>query len=284
MSSIPVDVFRTILEHVEELADLVALCQVNKICCSCSQDVLYRDISAKGDEGDDRIRVIQTLAHSTDLARRVRSFHAHEVHSYHTHEVRSFYTHRVSTFYTHRFHPKLYSALRNMSSLRRLRLTSVGDASILDGCTFKLDSFISDFSDDVSLRTFLNSQPSLTEIRLYMIFKFSSKSSPFEETCLPNLTQVTANGSWLPILIPGRPVREVTIHNDIHLADFDFSVFTLSTAPIQKLRTSFTFLNPDYLHPKSRTLLACVFPSLVHLSVNVDILDFYVRTPLYLFI
>src|ERR1700728_686994 len=45
MPSIPVDVLREILEHVSE-ADLVTLCQVNKIVCSCAQDVLYRNVKA----------------------------------------------------------------------------------------------------------------------------------------------------------------------------------------------------------------------------------------------
>jgi len=251
MSSIPVDVFRTILEHVRELADLVALCQVNKTCCSCSQDVLYRDIWAIGDG----IRVIQTLAHSTDLARRVRSLHAHQ------------------------FDPELCSALQNMSSLRRLWLTSAGDASILDGCTFKLDSFVSDFPYSESLRKFLYSQPSLTKVESFVTFELSSGSSPFEETCLPNLTQVMTNPSWLPILIPGRPVGEVTIQESIHFVDFDFSFFTLSTAPIQKLRIPYT-----YLYPKSETLLACLFPSLVLLSVNIDIRNRSVRTTSIIFV
>jgi hypothetical protein len=60
--SIPVDVLLSILEHVSE-ADLVTLCQVNKICCSCSW--LYRNITAYDP------RVIQILAQSTDLANRV---------------------------------------------------------------------------------------------------------------------------------------------------------------------------------------------------------------------
>jgi hypothetical protein len=43
MSAIPVDVLREILEHVGE-ADLATLRRINKTFCSCSQDVLYRDI------------------------------------------------------------------------------------------------------------------------------------------------------------------------------------------------------------------------------------------------
>jgi hypothetical protein len=87
MPSIPIDILQEILEHVRK-ADLPTLCRVNKICCSYSQDVLYRKV--KHGDAD----VIQTLAQSTDLARRVRSFS------------------------TTRSSRELATALRNMSSLR----------------------------------------------------------------------------------------------------------------------------------------------------------------------
>src|ERR1700730_17764429 len=110
MPSIPIDVLLEILGHVPK-SDLATLCRVSKIFCSCSRDVLYREI-----RGRDQ-RVIPTLAQSTDLARRVRSF--------------------VVAFSS----PELATALKNTSSLRMLSLTRVDDVSILDGCTFKLDSF-----------------------------------------------------------------------------------------------------------------------------------------------
>src|ERR1700728_3845118 len=91
MSSIPVDVLLNILEHVGK-ADVIALCQVNKICSSSSQDIFYRELSARNTHAD----VIQTLARSTHLARRVRSF------------------------VTYINHPELAEALQNMTSLRNL--------------------------------------------------------------------------------------------------------------------------------------------------------------------
>src|ERR1700721_1383178 len=83
MPSIPLDVLREILEHVDK-TDLATLCRVSKIFCSCSQDVLYREIKFEDEH------VIQTLATSTDIARLVRSFH------------------------TCSDHPELVTALRNM--------------------------------------------------------------------------------------------------------------------------------------------------------------------------
>src|SRR5277367_992479 len=176
MPSIPVDVLLEILEHVH-YADLATLCRVNKIFCSCSQDVLYREIY------DGNERIIQTLAQSTDLSRLVRSF--------------------TITFEF----PELATALRNMSSLRHLDLYD-GDASILDGCTFKLDSFTCSTPNSESLRQFLNSQPSITRIGF---FRDDKPLLPFDEGCLPILTRVSAMPPWLGILIPGRPVREVIV-------------------------------------------------------------------------
>src|SRR5277367_3555910 len=125
MPSIPVDVLREILEHVDE-NDLTTLCRVNKIFCSCSQDVLYRVLY-----GD--APVIQTLARSTDLARRVCWI-------------------SISCKC-----PELATAQRNMSSLRRLHLLHNSDVSILDGCTFKLDTFETTFPYSESLQKILNS-------------------------------------------------------------------------------------------------------------------------------
>jgi len=184
MPSIPVDVLREILEYVD-IDDLAILCIVNKIFCSCSQDVLYREI----EDGD--AHVVQK---STDIARRVRSFA------------------------TKHSSPELATALRNMSSLRSLELDGVRDESILDGCTFELDSFETSFPYFESLQNFLNSQPSLTELSI--------------SRCLPNLTRVKAFPSLLRILIPGRPVRVVIILSPWRIDSTDLSFFTLSTTSL----------------------------------------------------
>jgi hypothetical protein len=234
MPLIPVDVLREILDHVDK-NDLATLCRVNKIFCSCSRDVLYREIEERD------AHVIQTLAKSTDLARRVRSFG------------------------TKHAPPELATALQNMSSLRSLDFMCINDISILDGRTFKLDSFTCDCPHTELLQRFLYSQPSITHITLY---KKCQPFPPFDERCLPNLTRVMAKPSWLSRLIPGRPVRSVTVLHSRHADNNDSSFFTLSTAPIQKLATP-----SDFLFPKHGSLLASLFPSLVHLT-----LVFYSRT------
>jgi len=247
MLAIPVDILEEILEHVR-IADLATICRVNKTCCYYAQNVLYRKID-KGDK-----HVIQTLAQSTDLARRVRSFE------------------------TDCDCEELATALQNMSSLRRLNLEcNVTDSSVLDGCTFKLDSFACTFSYTESLKKFLNRQSSLTEFAIYD----GIHPSPFEETFLPNLTRVKTKSNWVPMLISGRPVREVVVVDPWGEEDtIDFSMFTLSTATIRKLQVSY---NP--LYPTTGSHLASIFPSLEHLAIDAYSADWVVRIPsLYLFI
>ena len=241
MPSIPVDVLREILEHVDK-NDLATLCRVNKIFCSCSQDVLYREIEYEVTD------VIQTLARSTDLARRVRSFH---------------------TSYDHQ---ELAMALRNMSSLRRLGCEDFSDdASVLDGCTFKLDSFETTFRYSESLHKFLNGQSSLTKLAIYS----SEHPPPFEETFLPNLARVWAEPCWLRMLIPGRPVREVMLFEPCDEENpIDFGIFTLSTAPIRKLQIGY-----DTLYPTPGSHLASIFSSLEHLTIDTHDIHGVVRIP-----
>ena len=241
MPSIPIDVLREILGHVRK-ADLATLCRVNKIFCSCSQNVLYREI----DCGD--AYAIQTLAQSTDLARRVRSFET--MHS----------------------PPELATALRNISSLCSLDLDVTDDASILDGCTFKLDSFTCRFVGSESLQNFLNSQPSLTHITF---FGYYEPFPPFDERSLPNLTRVLADPSWLSVLIPGRPVREVDVAYPSSFSSTDLGFFTLSATPIQKLRIYY-----DRLYPTPVSHLVSIFSSLVHLEVYTFGMEWPVRVPL----
>jgi F-box domain len=240
MPSIPVDVLREILEHVDK-NDLATLCRVNKIFCSCSQDVLYRDIGGNAP-------AIQTIVQSTDLARRARSF---------------------GTFCDF---PELGTALRNMSSLRSLNLWIDSDVSILDGCTFKLDSFSNPFPNSESLQKFLNGQPSLTNISLFTAY---IPSPPFDERSLPNLTRVEARPSWLRILIPGRPVTDVSVWEYQPEEIIDFSFFTLSTAPIHSLHIPY-----DNIYPTPGSYLAYIFPSIVNLVLGTYELNWSVRRQL----
>ena len=244
-SNLPVEVLQVILKYVDK-ADLLTLCRVNKVCCSCSQDILYRNILANSHF---RLRVCRTLAQSTHLARRVRSFSV-------------VYFHLISTTDP----PKdLAMAMQNMSSLRSLKLYVRGRYSILDGCTFKLDSFFTDFPCDEYLRKFLNNQPTLTHVELHHHTTVDVQAE-FEATCLPSVTRVTAELPLLQRLLPGRPLNDVSVvgwYPRYYIPSIDF--FTLSTAPIQKLTITSRFI---YTTPIE--FLASIFPSLTHLSIRME--------------
>jgi hypothetical protein len=148
-----------------------------------------------------------------------------------------------------------------MSSLRRLTIDGE-NSYVLEGCTFELVSLKCNFDDDERFREFLNSQPGLTDIKLYSTF---NDSCPFDKLSLPNLTRVASFSSWLLHLIPGRPVREVSLLSCWHgKSAFSLSVFTLSTTPIQQLEIHSSILYPRTPGP----LVAQIFPSLTHLSIG----------------
>jgi hypothetical protein len=155
----------------------------------------------------------------------------------------------------------LITALRNMTSLRKLVLYIGGDSDILDGCTFKLEALSCDFAHDESFRKFLNNQPSLTSVEF---MRGDEDFSDLEATYLPNLTKVSASFYSLTYLLPGRPVSEVIVlGRDDEFSDL--SVFTLSTSPILKLVIYY-----PHLYPKSTHLLASIFPSLTHLLMAIE--------------
>jgi hypothetical protein len=241
-----IDVLRLILENVDK-ADLVAVCQVNKVCCSCSQDFLYRNILVRVQKHG--LNVCQTLAQSIYLAKRVRSFTLTSYRTIHSWE-------------------SIAKALQNMSSLRSLTLGFLDqpfhNPRILGGCTFKLDSFYCHFTS-VEILQFLNNQPSITHLALSKWIY----NNEFEATCLPNLTQVCAGLSYVQKLIPGRPVSEVELVGHYQPSDsLDLGYFALSTAPIRKLNVPCTFI-----YPRPVQLLASIFPSLVHLVIH-DVYSF----------
>jgi hypothetical protein len=241
MPSIPVDVLLVILEHADK-ATLITMCKVNKVCCSCSQDVLYREIRV---HRRSEFRVYQLLAQSTHLARRVRSFKIPYIHDDDC--------------------PNLHGALQNMINLCRLDLGYSRISNFLEGCTFTLLSFSCNDAQSQELYQFLLGQPSLTNLSL-MTYGNINDWPEFGATFLPNLTRVTAPFSKLSRLITNRHVKEViSIGSALESDSVDLSFFTLSNSPIQKLKIDYC-----YLHPKSGQYLTSIFSSLTFLEITAD--------------
>ena len=83
-------------------------------------------------------------------------------------------------------------------------------------------------------------------------------------TFLPNLTRIVAPLAKLPLLIPNRPVKEVSVLGYI-IGDDDLSFLALSTIPIQKLTVGHM-----YLYYKPGQFLASLVPSLTHLELGIN--------------
>jgi hypothetical protein len=235
---IPLDVLLYILEHADK-ATLVTMCKLNKICCSYSQNILYREIRIYHPS---EFLVYRTLAQSTHLAERVRSF-----------------TTPSNCDDTH-----LPEALQNMINLRHLDLGYCSDPYVFDGCTFELVSFSCTEFEIRSLYRFLRRQPSLMNLSLFTDYILPE----LRATCLPNLTRITAQFSELPKLIRNRPVKEIISFGERDKSEWksgsvDFSIFALSNSPIQKLEIDYS-----YLYHKSGQYLTLIFPSLTHLEIT----------------
>jgi hypothetical protein len=244
MLPMPIDVLQHILGHLDK-ASLAKICQLNKICCSCSQDVLYREIRIDGYS-----EVLETLAQSTHLSRRVRSFD-------------------ISIFTRQTIPDELLrKSLQNMTNIRTLVFFCSADLSVLDGCTFRLVSFHAGYYQSEHLLVqFLHSQSSLTDITIGLS---SNNDVAFAPTCLPNLTRIcVANFSWLPQLIPNRPVSDVISSGFSGDNDsVDLSFFTLSTVPIRKL-----LIDHLRLYSTPLPLLASIFSSLTYLTLGYSAFD-----------
>src|ERR1700728_5464265 len=170
MPSIPIDILRLILDHVDK-ADLLTICLLNKICCSCSQDVLYRHI--KFDKLRKGTQVCRTLAQSTHLARRVRSF--------------------VICGDLRLSKPEWSTSFQNMIFLRSLSLCTFARVfSFLAGCTFKLVSFYCNYFYIEPLHQFLLNQPSLVNVGLGMLMIYDD-THEVGATFLPNVTRIATN-------------------------------------------------------------------------------------------
>jgi hypothetical protein len=232
MPSIPIDILRLILEHVDR-ASLIKICMLNKICSSYAQDVLYRYIHVEGHRQN--AQVCQTLTQSVILARRVRSFGTTQSDS------------------------ELHGALQNMTNLHHLRLGTCPDSGVLERCTFKLLSFACSFFEGRALHRFLLRQSSITDLEAFMSDLYDWPE--LEVTFLPNLTRAAAPLPKLKLLIPNRPVKDVRVFG-YSIGDDDLSFLTLSTIPIQKLLVGY-----KYLYPKPGQFLASLVPSLTHLQI-----------------
>jgi hypothetical protein len=129
-SNVSIEVLQMILENVDK-ANLV-----NKIVCSCTLDIIYRDIHVHSDCLY-RSQIYQKLARSTHLARRICWFAVALLDMFFRISLETLSKTLVNIYSLHGYHSLHFHGYYS---------------SILDGrTTFKLDSFSCNFGYDESL-------------------------------------------------------------------------------------------------------------------------------------
>jgi hypothetical protein len=243
ISRIPVDILLEILEETPQ-SDLPALCRVSKSFRHHASDFLYRDISTLNILG-----ACATLTRSPDLAARVKHF---EVSRPSTQNFVS----DDSKF------ALIGDALRCLPNLRSLSLRFFGEYSwMLTGCTFKIERLVCFIVCDDQFVDFLNGQPELAAVRL----SCPCRGLRILPICVPKLTKIQAQISWLAELLPGRPVKDVVFEEDSLCPpvplDQSFSPSSWSAVRILSIRSTSLRIQPP-------AQIAPFIQALEHLTID----------------
>jgi len=119
-----------------------------------------------------------------------------------------------------------------MTGLQSLHVANSGVPSwVLRHCPFHVITFSFAAQCDADLVEFLECQEQIQDLGLGPY----SPNLVLKPTALPKLTKVKAQTSWLSILVPGRPVRDVIFNDTSHCAEIDIKFLSHSIAPIQRL-------------------------------------------------
>jgi len=191
MVPIPFDVILDILRYTTT-SELAVMTQTNKDLSGYALDRLYDHINHRN-----MAQACQTIAQNPSIAKRVRTLEIDHI----TH-----YPQRDSIL------PPLRDALACTTNLRRLALNIHGKHGwVFKGClgVFKLESFSCGFYLDKDVLSFLSDQTELES--LTFSHSLSAINFQLDASYLPKLTKVSAPMSWIDILVPNRPVSDVTI-------------------------------------------------------------------------
>ena len=194
-------------------SDLPSLCRVDSTFYELASDRLYHHICYP-----DVLRVCYTLLFRPALAAKVRHFKIPHC----TSESQRCW----STL------SAVGKALRAMTGLQSLHVADSGVPSwVLRHCPFRVITFSFAAQCDADLVEFLERQEQIQDL----VLGPHSPNLVLKPTALPKLTKVKARTSWLSILVPGRPVRDVIFNDTSHCAEIDIKFLSHSIAPIQRL-------------------------------------------------
>ena len=147
-----------------------------------------------------------------------------------------------------------------MTGLQSLYVIDVHVPSwVLQYCPFRVTTFSFAPECDADLVGFLELQEQIQDLTLGSC----NPNLVLKPTALPNLAKVKAQPTWLRVLMPGRPIYNVTFRDVSHGVKVDIGFLRLSTVPIQRLS-----ITAEHLCTLSIPRLATLVPNLAILVIT----------------
>ncbi|THH18549.1 hypothetical protein EW146_g2435 [Bondarzewia mesenterica] len=252
LSALPVELLDAVAQNLSK-PQLVALSRTTSFLCPIAQRLLYRQVSISPTAHN--LDVVLTLAKRPDLARFVRTFSIA-------------LDHRSTVFLP--FYRALARALSSMTELTSLDLLVDSGASWVLGRSSsnptypRLSHFTCSFPFDSLVADFLERTPALEELELDSAPCSSPKpSSPIilAATSLPLLSHFVGPYQAAKIIVPGRPLQSIYIH-DGDLTEDEIAWLAQSTGHVAVLGAITTALLVPLLQALARHL-----PYLAYLRV-----------------
>ncbi|KAI0698115.1 hypothetical protein BC835DRAFT_1269370 [Cytidiella melzeri] len=211
------EVYHLIVKHVGTRSDLLSLCVVSKRFQKEAERALYNTLQLRGKTRT--VSICDVLSYTPRLAFLVEalSIFVDSGNEHQDDEASGGSETCSESSYSDEFWSKVAAALRQTVKMRffSVYLERVEDTSlswILDGCTFQLHTFHSDFEWDSHLETFLDSQIVLRDLYVadYRNLGSSDTSHVAMDNTRPSLPALSVLECTFceaaVALVPGRPV------------------------------------------------------------------------------
>ncbi|KAL5487522.1 hypothetical protein ACEPAI_5630 [Sanghuangporus weigelae] len=269
----PVEIFHHILEHVPRTT-LTAAARANTAFNEVSERLIYRHLELA--TIPQALQCFESLQKKPQAAQSVREF---------------VIMIRESRNVVARLGPILSTVLQSLSQLTALHLAVEGPyLPALNGCTFPrltIFSSIADLSPNPApLAEFLVRHPSITSLCLGGDTPSNNpdlrNASPISlpPTALPALSSYMGSRRLAPALVPGRPVRRITLAWHSPNVDFEVGCIVPSLGRTSAPVLSFSVATPGWSSVLVRAVAACL-PALQSLRLHNISSDFHNESELF---
>jgi hypothetical protein len=256
MYPVPVDVIEIILGHAHH-SDKAVFCRTSKSVYPFAKDALYRHLRLNS---RNVLKACFAISGDSYIQNRVKSFIVLGT------EVQMSLGVIQNTLL---MLPQLDTLVLSIGYFSSWILPST------DACPFQLHTFKTGFRYGGDVITFLAGQRQLKHLAIHppVTFEPQTATSRTPSGLLKNLTTIAGDLSVIQEVVPGRPIREVTVfpHDWADVKDyklFDCLARSVAYNGIERLSTS-----RDYLHLVGGKRLASIAPNLTHLAMDASHID-----------